>query len=398
LLVAISFHAALAVVPLMSMESSAAIKGQYLVVFHKKSLQPQRDLHLINLVRATKQDETLGLISTFNIGDFHGFSARLTDELLAEQRQHDDLIEYIEADQEVHVAACSSQSGAEWGLDRIAEASINLDGVFRYDSNAGSGVDAYIVDTGIVTTHNDFGGRARWGANYADTTNTDCNGHGTHVAGTVGGSVYGVAKKVNLIAVKVLNCQGSGTNAGVISGIDYVANQYKSTRRPSVANMSLGGSKSTALNNAVASAVAAGVSFIVAAGNENQDACNTSPASTPTAVTVGATTIDSISGVEQDLRSSFSNYGSCVSIMAPGELIKSAWIGGNTQTRTISGTSMASPHVCGAAALYLANNPSSSPATIKSFLVNNALNGLVNMACSGGTCPSTPNKLLHHTC
>jgi subtilisin family serine protease len=398
LLVAVSFHAVFALVPLMSMENSGTIKGQYLIVFHKNTEQTHRDLHLFNLHKSIKGDKTQGLVSTFNIGDLHGFAARLSDEMLAEQRQHDDMIEYIEADQEVHVAACSSQSSAEWGLDRVGETSINLDGIYRYDSNAGSGVDAYIVDTGILITHTDFGGRAKWGANYADSTNSDCNGHGTHVAGTVGGTVYGIAKKVNLIAVKVLNCQGSGTNAGVISGIEYVLNQYKSTRRPSVANMSLGGSKSTTLNNAVASAIAGGVTFVVAAGNENQDACNTSPASTSTCVSVGATTIDSVNGADKDVRASFSNYGTCVTIMAPGELIKSAWIGSNTATKTISGTSMASPHTCGVAALYLANNPSASPATIKSFLSSSSLSGVVNMMCSGGTCTSTPNKFLHHAC
>jgi len=162
--------------------------------------------------------------------------------------------------------------------------------------------------------------------------------------------------------------------------------------------MSLGGGKSTATNNAVAAAVTAGVSFAVAAGNENQDACNVSPASTPTAITVGATTIDSVSGVETDVRSSFSNWGTCVSIMAPGELIRSAWIGSNTATRTISGTSMASPHVCGVAALYLGSNPTATPAAVKAALLSSSQNGLVNMACTGTCNTATPNKLLHHDC
>jgi len=398
LLVAVSFHAVFALVPLLHFDSPTIVKGQYIFVFRNDTSSTQRDLHTLALYKAIQEDDSQNVIGVFNIGDLHGFSAKLSPDMLADQRSHDDLIEFIEADQEVHVAACATQNNADWGLDRTDQRTVDLDNTYRYDSVAGSGVDAYIVDTGILTTHTDFGGRAKWGANYVDTQNTDCNGHGTHVAGTVGGTVYGIAKKVTLIAVKVLNCAGSGTNSGVISGINYVASQAKSTGRPSVANMSLGGSKSTATNNAVAAAVTAGVTFVVAAGNENQDACNVSPASTPTAVTVGATTIDSVSGAEKDVRASFSNYGTCVSIMAPGELIKSAWIGGNTAVKTISGTSMASPHTCGVAALYLATHTTSSPATVKSYLLSSALNGVVSMACSATACNNTPNKMLHHAC
>jgi serine protease len=399
LLVAISFHAALALVPLLAADSETAIEGRYIFVFRNDTTASQRDVHTFKLYQAIKGDNTQEISTVYNIGnDFHAFAAKVSPDVLAFQRQHDDLLEFIEADQEVHVAACASQSGADWGLDRTDQKTINLDGVFRYDSVAGAGVDAYIVDTGILTTHTDFGGRATWGANYADSTNSDCNGHGTHVAGTVGGTVYGIAKKVNLIAVKVLNCAGSGTNSGVISGIQYVSDQYSRTRRPSVANMSLGGSKSTATNNAVAAAVSAGVTFVVAAGNENQDACNVSPASTPTAVTVGATTIDAVGGVDKDVRASFSNYGTCVTLLAPGELIKSAWIGSNSATRTISGTSMASPHACGVAALYLAKNPTASPATVKSNLISTSSSGIINLACSGGTCSQTPNRMLYHGC
>jgi subtilisin family serine protease len=200
-------------------------------------------------------------------------------------------------------------------LDRISERSLFIDSVYNYPSSSGSGVDAYIVDTGIYTAHTEFGGRARFGVNYADSQNTDCNGHGTHVAGTVGGRLYGVAKSVSLIAVKVLDCAGSGTNTGVISGIQWVAEQARASRRPSLANMSLGGSKSTALNAAVDQAVgSAGVSFLVAAGNENTDACTKSPASAAEAVSVGATTVADKGTTEVDTRASFSNYGSCVDV------------------------------------------------------------------------------------
>lgn len=311
-------------------------------------------------------------------------------------------VDYIEQDMYVHAyQSCAQQTNAVWGLDRISERDLDLDGNYRYPSNAGSGVDAYIIDTGILTTHTEFsGGRAVFGDNFVDNNDADCNGHGTHVAGTVGGKTYGVAKQVKLIAVKVLNCQGSGTNTGVISGIQYTAAQKKTTGRPSVANMSLGGARSSALDSAVAGAVSGGVAFIVAAGNENQDACNTSPAGSSSAVAIGATTLDDAGNTEEDARASFSNYGTCVALFAPGELIESAWIGSNSAVNTISGTSMASPHACGAAAVYLSNNPTKTPADVKSFLVSQSTANMIDMACRTtiGTCNSSPNKLLYSAC
>jgi len=389
---------AIAKVPLLATDSKYAIDGQYIAVFHQNVTRDQRLNHMLEVFQTIKKDTTQRILAIWSIENFHAYSVRISDTTLHQIRKANDVLEFIEADQEVHVSACASQSGAVWGLDRIDQRGIDLSGTFQYTSTAGNGVNAYIVDTGIQINHADFGGRAVWGANYADTTNNDCNGHGTHVAGTVGGTSYGVAKKTTLIAVKVLDCSGSGTNTGVISGIDYVAAQYRSNKKASVANMSLGGGKSTALNNAVTAAVTAGVSFVVAAGNENQDACNTSPASTPTAITVGATTIDENGVNEVDARASFSNFGTCVHILAPGELIKSAWIGSTTATKTISGTSMASPHVCGAAALYLGDNPTASPATIKSYLVNQATNNVIDLGCGTTACTRTPNKLLYTTC
>jgi len=308
-------------------------------------------------------------------------------------------VDYLDRDQIVYASqACKVQPDAVWGLNRISERDILLEGDYKYDDE-GSGVQAFIVDTGILTTHNEFGGRAIFGANYVnDGRNTDCNGHGTHVAGTVGGTTYGVAKKSTLIAVKVLGCTGSGTTAGVISGVQYVANNKKG--KPSVANMSLGGGFSKPLNDAVAAAVKAGVVFVVAAGNENNDACLSSPASEPSAITVGATDVqDSGISLQKDIRSSFSNFGKCVKILAPGSLIKSAWYTSNTATNTISGTSMASPHVCGAAALYVGANPSATPSQVEQYLTSQSTPGLISMECgNSAACKITPNRLLYAAC
>jgi len=227
--------------------------------------------------------------------------------------------------------------------------------------------------------------------------NTDCNGHGTHVAGTVGGALYGVAKKVSIIAVKVLGCTGSGTNSGVISGVQYTATNRKG--KPTVANMSLGGGYSQALNDAVKAAVNAGVVFAVAAGNENQDACNVSPASEASAITVGATDVeDKGSETQIDIRASYSNFGKCVKVLAPGSLIKSAWYTSNTATNTISGTSMASPHVAGVSALILGENPTATPAQVLSTLVSQSTGDEIDLACTSTACRATPNKLLYSAC
>jgi len=248
--------------------------------------------------------------------------------------------------------------------------------------------------------HNEFGSRAVWGATFTgDGNNNDCNGHGTHVAGTVGGSTYGVAKKVNLIAVKVLDCGGSGSWESVIGGVNWVAEQYAQGKKATVVNMSLGGGLSGALNAAVAAAISQGVTFVLAAGNSNADACKTSPASVATAITVGSTDVANNNGVQQDFRSSFSNWGSCTKVFAPGSMITSAWIGSNTATNIISGTSMASPHVCGAAALFLQQNPSATPAQVAAALDSASTQGVINLNCKAGTqCNKSPNKLLYSAC
>jgi subtilisin family serine protease len=255
-----------------------------------------------------------------------------------------------------------------------------LSTTYTYSTTA-SNVHAYIIDTGILTTHTQFGGRASSGFDFVDNDSnaTDCNGHGTHVAGTVGGSTYGVAKGVSLVAVRVLNCSGSGTTAGVVSGINWVTSH---AIKPAVANMSLGGGASTSLDNAVSASVASGVTYAVAAGNSNANACNSSPSRVATAITVGATS-------RTDARASFSNFGSCLDIFAPGVGITSSWFSSTTATNTISGTSMASPHVAGGAALVLAKNPSFTAAQVTSALIAASTTGVVTSAGSG-----SPNRLL----
>ncbi len=241
---------------------------------------------------------------------------------------------------------------------------------------------AYIIDTGIRASHSDFGGRVSGGytaINDGNGTN-DCQGHGSHVAGTVGGNTHGVAKAVRLHPVRVLGCDGSGSNSGVIAGIDWVRSNHV---KPAVANMSLGGGASSAVDTAVTNAVGAGVVVVVAAGNESQNACNVSPARAAAVLTTGATT-------SSDARSSFSNYGSCVDLFAPGSSIVSVGISSNTATATLSGTSMASPHACGVAALYLAANPNASASGVMSALVGNATTGVVTGAGTG-----SPNRLLY---
>jgi subtilisin family serine protease len=277
----------------------------------------------------------------------------------------------IEQDRRVH--AYETQSGATWGLDRIDQRALPLDGSYTYKTTA-SGVSAYIIDTGILLGHQEFTGRLIGGfdAITSGGSANDCNGHGTHVAGTVGGTVYGVAKQVRLSPIRVLDCNGSGTTSGVIAGVDWVtANHVK----PAVANMSLGGGASASLDDAVRRSIAAGVSYAVAAGNgdrlgRQQDACNYSPARVREALTVGATT-------STDAKTSWSNFGECVDIFAPGASITAAWHTSSAATNTISGTSMASPHVAGVAALYLANNPGASPAKVFAAVYENSTRNVV---------------------
>jgi subtilisin family serine protease len=351
--------------PLLSAAEGRGVDGQYIVVLNDGA-NPRSVAAVAGVSPRFVYTAAL-----------NGFSGALNQGQL-NALQHNPAVAYIQ--QDGRVAASTTQSGATWGLDRIDQRDLPLNSTYTY-TPTGAGVHAYIIDTGILTSHTQFTGRI--GNGYDAVTSggsaVDCNGHGTHVAGTVGGTTYGVAKGVTLHPVRVLDCAGSGTDAGVVAGMDWVANNRT---LPAVANMSLGGGASQAIDDAVNRMHNAGVTVVVAAGNENQNACNVSPSRAPNAITVGSTT-------NTDARSSFSNYGSCVDVFAPGSNITSSWYTGTSATNTISGTSMASPHVAGVAALYLQGAPSATPATVANAIVTTATTGKVTSAGTG-----SPNRLV----
>lgn len=297
----------------------------------------------------------------------------------AERLSADPRVNYVEEDGIVETT--DLQTGATWGLDRIDQRSLPLNSSYSHNAS-GLGVHAYIIDTGIRASHMDFGGRATadFDAIGDGRNGSDCNGHGTHVAGTVGGAKYGVAKNVTLHAVRVLNCTGSGSISGVIAGIDWVT---ANAVRPAVVNMSLGGNASDAMDAAVENSIASGITYAVAAGNNDWDACALSPARAPSAITVGATD-------QYDIRAYFSNYGSCLDVFAPGVDVISAWFTGDTTAASLSGTSMASPHTAGVAAQYLEQNPFATPGQVQDYIVSQASRRLV--ADPGR---NSPNLLLY---
>ena len=357
------------------------IPGQYIVVLKDNAASLASERSSLSRVSVVARDmatkHRTKLVRSYN-NVLRGFVARADDKGLA-RLLADPRVAYVQEDGVVSIAA--SQTNATWGIDRVDQRNLPLNQTYTYDTTASS-VHAYVIDTGIMASHSQFSGRL--GASYDAVTNggnaNDCQGHGTHVAGTVGGSTYGIAKEVKLHAVRVLDCNGSGANSGVIAGMDWVANNHV---KPAVANMSLGGSADQATDDAVNRLHNAGVTVVVAAGNNSGNACSYSPARAANAITVGSTT-------NTDARSSFSNYGSCLDIYAPGSNIVSAGISSSTATATMSGTSMASPHVAGVAALYLASNPNATPAQVRNALVDNATSGKVTDAGSG-----SPNKLLY---
>jgi subtilisin family serine protease len=363
---------------ILGADTPTAIDGSYIVTLNNSAAVKQKGVATSAQTLVGEHDGTLGRVFQRAL---RGFTTTMSEQQ-ARRLAADPDVASVEQNQVMRVLDTQTNPPS-WGLDRIDQKNLPLSKSYTYGTTA-SNVTAYIIDTGILTTHAEFGGRARSGTDIidGDTNATDCHGHGTHVAGTVGGSTYGVAKGVKLVAVRVLDCTGAGSTAGVIAGVDWVtANAVK----PAVANMSVGGGASAALDSAIAKSVGSGVTYAVAAGNNNADACGFSPSREPTAITVGATT-------ETDARASFSDFGTCVDIFAPGTDITSSWFSSTTATNTISGTSMATPHVTGAAALYLAGNPAATPAQVTSALTGAATTGVVTGAGTG-----SPNRLLFTT-
>jgi subtilisin family serine protease len=351
---------------ILGADSATAVDGSYIVVYKDSAA-----------VEAKTTATSLGSKVTNQYSHaLHGFAASMS-ETQAKQLAADPDVEFVQQNQTVHISTDQTPTPS-WGLDRVDQRNLPLNNTYSYTTTA-SNVHAYIIDTGADLDHPDFGGRMSSGFDAVDGgTAEDGNGHGTHVAGNIGGTTYGLAKGVQLVAVRVLDASGGGTSAGVIAGIDWVtANAIK----PAVANMSLGGGTDAALDEAVSDSIASGVTYAIASGNSNANACNYSPARVPTAITVNAST-------NTDARASFSNYGNCTDIFAPGQNITSDWLSGGTNT--ISGTSMATPHVAGAAALWLADHPTDTAAQVSTALINNSTKDKITSPGTGSF-----NRLLY---
>ncbi|MCC8452769.1 S8 family peptidase [Streptomyces rochei] len=373
-LTAVPAQAAPAEGTVLAAGSPTAVKDSYIVTLKKSTGLAASSAAGKDLV-----EDYGGTVKKTFRSALNGYTATLSA-TEAKRLATDPAVASVEQDQRVRLAD-TTQANAPWGLDRIDQTSLPLSGTYTYPDSAGSGVTAYVIDTGVRITHQQISGRASYGydAVDGDTTASDGNGHGTHVATTIAGTTYGAAKKAKIVAVRVLDNNGSGTTAGVIAGIDWVTANHSG---PSVANLSLGGGASTTLDTAVRNSIADGVTYAVAAGNSGANASSYSPARVTEAITVGATT-------STDAKASYSNYGSVLDLFAPGSSITAGWHTGDTATNTISGTSMATPHVAGAAAVYLANHTSATPAQVATALVNGATTGKVT---SPGT--ASPNRLL----
>ncbi|MET9595873.1 S8 family peptidase [Streptomyces sp. NPDC006516] len=349
-------------------DAATAVSGSYIVMLDQKA------------DKADLAEEYGGTIERNYKSAINGFSASGLSETEAKRLAADPAVSKVVQNKKFHIDT-TQDNPPSWGLDRIDQAGTEGDGAYTYPDAAGGEVTAYVIDTGVRVTHNDFEGRATSGFDAVDNDEDadDGNGHGTHVAGTIAGAAHGVAKKAKIVAVRVLDDAGSGTTEQVVAGIDWVTANHEG---PSVANMSLGGGADPALDAAVQKAIASGVTFAVAAGNESSDAGEGSPSRVPEAITVASSTAD-------DEQSSFSNFGSVVDIYAPGSDITSAWNDSDDGTNTISGTSMATPHVVGAAAVYLGGHPEATPEEVATALTGGATPDAISNATEG-----TANKLL----
>lgn len=358
-----------------SSEAKGIIKNQYIVILNK-------DVGSYNeFAQGIAKQHGGKVLQTYD-AVLKGFAIYLPDvagTAFVEAMKKNPKVVSIENDTIMKVDA-TTQSNPDWGLDRIDQRNLPLDSAYSY-LQTGSGTTAYIVDTGILSTHQQFSGRVLSGYTAISDGNgtSDCHGHGTHVAGTVGGSTYGVAKNVSLVPIRILGCDGSGASSNVIAGLDWI---LKNGKKPAVVNISLGGEANASLDSAVENLFNNGYVMVVAAGNSNTDACSSSPARVSKAITVAATD-------NTDTRASYSNYGSCVDIFAPGSQINSSWIGSNTATKVLNGTSMATPHVVGVVAEMLQSTPTATPQTISTNLLNQASSNVVKNP-SG-----SPNRLLY---
>ncbi|GAA2268057.1 hypothetical protein GCM10009853_021670 [Glycomyces scopariae] len=341
---------------ILGADSPDAIDGSYIVVLDDGAAG----------LGALADDLGVDVDIEHTLDTLNGYVAELTEAEALELAADED-VAYVEQDQTAHVSEVQADPPS-WGLDRVDQDALPLDAAYEY-TQTGAGVEAFVLDTGLNAAHTEFAGRVGEGYDFIDddADPADGHGHGTHVAGTIGGTTYGLAKDVTVRPVRVLDDNGSGSYSAIIAGIDWVA---QNATGPAVANMSLGGGFSQALNDAIAAAVDSGVAFAIAAGNEGQDACNVSPGSEPSAITVGATD-------EGDAAASFSNFGECVDLLAPGVGITSAWIGADDAENTISGTSMATPHVAGVAALFLEANPDATPDDVAAALTGGAVADVV---------------------
>ncbi|MET7358115.1 S8 family serine peptidase [Streptomyces sp. NPDC005562] len=352
-------------------DAKGAVAGSYIVMLDEKA---DKD------TKSDLAEEYGGALKRNYSSAINGFSAKGLSETEAKRLAADPAVGKVVQSKKFSIDA-TQDNPPSWGLDRIDQADTAGDKKYTYPDAAGEGATAYVIDTGVRISHKDFGGRATSGFDAIDNDDNadDGNGHGTHVAGTIAGEAHGVAKKAKIVAVRVLDDQGSGTTEQVVAGIDWVTKNHKG---PSVANMSLGGGADEALDAAVQKAIDAGVTFAVAAGNESTDASKGSPSRVKDAITVASSTKD-------DEQSDFSNYGPVVDIYAPGSDITSDWNTGDDATNTISGTSMATPHVVGAAAVYVAGHPDAKPADVAKALTDGATPDKISNPSEG-----TPNKLL----